>query len=49
MKERSQVVLSIDTERLLARYAEQATLTPINTGNARRGRNLCTLERFVPH
>ena len=44
-----QIVMSIDTEQLLARYAEQTTLTPINTGNARRQpaqRGLCT---FVPY
>ena len=44
-----QIVMSIDTERLVARHAEQITLTPINTGNARRQpaqRGLCT---FVPY
>ena len=44
-----QIVMSIDTEKLLARHAGQITLTPINTGNARRQpaqRGLCT---FVPY
>ncbi len=44
-----QIVMSIDTQRLLARYAERIALTPINTGNARRQpaqRGLCT---FVPY
>lgn len=33
---RPQVIMTLDTEQLLARYAEQAALSPINTGNARR-------------
>ncbi|MGQ0658597.1 MAG: DUF7002 family protein [Chromatiales bacterium] len=33
---RSQVVLTVDTERLLARHTDRAALTPFNTGNARR-------------
>ena len=44
-----QIVMSIDTEQLLAKHAGQITLTPINTGNARRQpaqRGLCT---FVPY
>ena len=44
-----QILLSIDTERLLALHAERIALTPINTGNARRQpaqRGLCT---FVPY
>ncbi|GHO72751.1 hypothetical protein KSD_05220 [Ktedonobacter sp. SOSP1-85] len=49
MKERPQIVLSIDTERLLARYAEQATLTPINTGNARRQPARRGAATFVPY
>lgn len=49
MKERSQIVLSIDTERLLARYAEQVTLTPINTGNARRQPARRGAATFVPY
>lgn len=46
---RPQVVLEVDTERLLARHAEQIALSPINTGNARRRpatRGRCT---FVPY
>ncbi|WP_201388415.1 hypothetical protein [Ktedonobacter sp. SOSP1-52] len=49
MKERPQIVLSIDTERLLARYAEQVTLTPINTGNARRQPARRGAATFVPY
>ena len=44
-----QILLSLDTQRLLARHAERIALTPINTGNARRQpaqRGLCT---FVPY
>jgi hypothetical protein len=33
---RPQIVLVIDTKRLLGRYAELAAVSPINTGNARR-------------
>ena len=44
-----QILMSIDTQRLLARYAAQIALTPINSGNARRQpaqRGQCT---FVPY
>lgn len=46
---RPQVVLTIDTHRLLARHRERASVTPFNTGFARRrpaqrGRNT-----FVPY
>jgi hypothetical protein len=46
---RPQVVLVVDTDRLVARHAERIALTPINTGNARRRaarRGRCT---FVPY
>jgi hypothetical protein len=46
---RPQVVLEVDTERLLARHADRIALSPINTGNARRRpakRGRCT---FVPY
>ena len=46
---RPQVVLEIDTARLVARYADRIALSPINTGNARRQpakRGRCT---FVPY
>jgi hypothetical protein len=46
---RPQVVLEIDTERLLTQHAERIALSPINTGNARRRpakRGRCT---FVPY
>jgi hypothetical protein len=44
-----QVVLVIDADALLARYGDRASVTPINTGNARRQpalRGACT---FVPY
>jgi len=44
-----QIVMSIDTERLLARHAERITLTPINTGNARRQPALRGPQTFVPY
>ena len=44
-----QVVMVIDTERLLARYSERIALTPINTGNARRQPAQRGLSTFVPY
>ncbi len=44
-----QILMSIDTQKLLAHHAERVALTPINTGNARRQparRGVCT---FVPY
>ncbi len=46
---RPQVILGIDTARLVMRYADHITLSRINTGNARRRpakRGRCT---FVPY
>jgi len=46
---RPQVILEVDTARLLAQHAERIALSPINTGNARRcpaKRGRCT---FVPY
>jgi hypothetical protein len=45
----TQVVLKIATHRLLDRYAPQTTLTPINTGNARRKPALRGAATFVPY
>jgi hypothetical protein len=45
----AQVVLKIATHRLLDRYASQAALTPINTGNARRKPALRGAATFVPY
>ncbi len=45
----SQVVMVIDTERLLIRYSERIALTPINTGNARRQPAKRGLFTFVPY
>ncbi len=44
-----QILLSIDTERLLAHYAEKVALTPINTGNARRQPARRGVHTFVPY
>lgn len=44
-----QVVLSIDADRLLRRYAAQTALTPINTGNARRNPAPRGAATFVPY
>ena len=44
-----QIVMIIDTQRLLARYAECASLSPINTGNARRQPALRGPSTFVPY
>jgi len=46
---RGQVVMVLDTEQLLANYAEQTALTPINTGNARRKAALRGRQTFVPY
>jgi hypothetical protein len=42
-----QVVLQVATDRLLQAYAAHATLTPINTGNARRKPALRGVATFV--
>ena len=44
-----QIVMIIDAQRLLARYAECASLSPINTGNARRQPALRGPSTFVPY
>jgi uncharacterized protein DUF7002 len=44
-----QVVLEIASDRLLRRYAAQAALTPINTGNARRRPAQRGAATFVPY
>lgn len=46
---RPQVILVLDTERLLATYAGSIELTPINTGNARRKAALRGRQTFVPY
>jgi len=48
-KAQPQVLMVIDTERLLARYSERITLTAINTGNARRQPAKRGLSTFVPY
>jgi hypothetical protein len=48
-RERPQVVLTIDAERLAEAYAERAALTPINTGNARRDPAKRGTATFVPY
>ena len=44
-----QVVLTIDSERLLRHYADRAALTPINSGNARRKPAPRSTATFVPY
>jgi len=44
-----QIVLTVDAARLLARYGAQATVTPINTGNAMRAAAPRNLTTFVPY
>jgi hypothetical protein len=46
---RAQIVMTLDTKRLLAAYAEQASLTPINTGNTRRKPAIRGRQTFVPY
>ncbi|QBD77690.1 hypothetical protein EPA93_17510 [Ktedonosporobacter rubrisoli] len=48
-RQREQVIMIIDTERLLASHGEDATLTPINTGNALRRAAQRGLQTFVPY
>ena len=45
---RPQIVLTLDTKRLLARHAPQVALTPFNTGNARRKPAIRGRATFVP-
>jgi hypothetical protein len=44
-----QIVLRVAVDRLLLRYAAQATLTPINTGNCRRKAARRGAATFVPY
>jgi hypothetical protein len=46
---RPQVVLIIDAMRLVAAYADQIAMTPINTGNARRRPAKRGTATFVPY
>lgn len=46
---RSQIVLTVDADRLIAAYAEKIALTPINTGNARRRPARRGAATFVPY
>lgn len=46
---RPQVVLAIDTARIIAAYAEQVEVTPINTGNACRKPAVRGAATFVPY
>lgn len=46
---RPQVVLVVETERLLARHAERIALSPINTGYARRKPAVRGRSTFVPY
>jgi hypothetical protein len=46
---RPQVVLTVDARKLIAAYAEQIAVTPINTGNARRRPARRGTATFVPY
>ena len=46
---RPQIVLTIDTEKLLQAYHERVSLSPINTGNARRRPARRGVATFVPY
>ncbi len=46
---RPQVVLVVDTQRLLARHAEKVALSPFNTGNTRRKPAARGRSTFVPY
>ncbi|WP_250126611.1 isocitrate lyase/phosphoenolpyruvate mutase family protein [Chroococcidiopsis sp. CCMEE 29] len=46
---RPQVVLAVDTAKLVAAYCEQIALAPINTGNARRRPARRGMVTFVPY
>lgn len=47
--ERPQIVLTLDTKRLLARHAQRVAMTPFNTGNARRKPAIRGRATFVPY
>jgi len=44
-----QYIMTLDAKNLLTRYASHASVTPINTGNARRAPARRGLESFVPY
>jgi uncharacterized protein DUF7002 len=46
---RPQVVLTVATAALVARYSKQLEITPINTGNARRQPARRGAATFVPY
>jgi hypothetical protein len=46
---RPQVVLVVETERLLSRHADRVFLSPINSGNARRKPAVRGRSTFVPY
>ncbi|MEX5219862.1 MAG: hypothetical protein NW701_18705 [Nitrospira sp.] len=46
---RPQIVLTLDTKRLLDRHGDAVSLSPINSGNARRKPALRGLSTFVPY
>ncbi len=47
--EADQLVLTIDAKRLLDRYGDIASVSPINTGNARRAAAPRNRSTFVPY
>ncbi|HTK86985.1 MAG TPA: hypothetical protein VL329_04600 [Nitrospiraceae bacterium] len=46
---RPQIVLVVDTQQLVARYVKTVSLSPINTGNARRKPAVRGYSTFVPY
>lgn len=44
-----QYIMTIDVKKLLVHYGQRTTVTPINTGNARRVPARRSLESFVPY
>src|SRR5207244_975256 len=46
---RPQMVMTVDASRLLVAYAGRATVTPINSGNARRRPAKRGVATFVPY
>ncbi len=48
-RQADQLILTIDAPRLLARYGDLASVSPINTGNARRAAAPRNATTFVPY
>jgi hypothetical protein len=48
-EQRAQIVLIVDTAQLMSRHADQVSLCPINSGNARRKPAVRGKSTFVPY